>query len=88
MITYLTKCTIVVHRNGTVVWKINLSALSQERAMDSFESHPALGEKNNNNRDFTISYCLPDRSNSSFQLNQEHKQTNDEVFSRLDFYTC
>ena len=40
--SYLAKCTIVVRRNGIVVWKIHVFALSEKGPVDCFKGHPTL----------------------------------------------
>ena len=40
--SYLAKCTIVVRRNGIVVWKIHVIALSENGPVDCFKGHPTL----------------------------------------------
>ena len=40
--SYLAKCTIVACRNGIVVWKIHVFALSEKGPVDCFKGHPTL----------------------------------------------
>ena len=40
--SYLAKCTIVACRNGIVVWKIHVFALSEKRPVYFFKDHPTL----------------------------------------------
>ena len=40
--SYLAKCTIVACRNGIVVWKIHVFALSEKGSVDCFKGHPTL----------------------------------------------
>ena len=40
--SYLAKCTIVARRNGIVVWKIHVFALSEKGPVDCFKGHPTL----------------------------------------------
>ena len=40
--SYLAKCTIVTCRNGIVVWKIHVFALSEKGPVDCFKGHPTL----------------------------------------------
>ena len=40
--SYLTKCTIVACRNGIVVWKIHVFALSEKGPVYFFKGHPTL----------------------------------------------
>ena len=40
--SYLAKCTIVACRNGIVVWKIHVFALSEKGPLDCFKGHPTL----------------------------------------------
>ena len=40
--SYLAKCTIVAWRNGIVVWKIHVFALSEKGPVDCFKGHPTL----------------------------------------------
>ena len=56
MLSYLTKCTVVICRKGAIIWKEHIFALGKQRTMNCSESHPSLKENTFHNYSSSSTY--------------------------------
>ena len=59
MLSYLTKCTVVICRKGVIIWKVHIFAFGKQRTMNCSESHPSLKD---NIRIGLYQFCRPSRA--------------------------